>query len=146
MTLLKCKVIANEHAMELLVRNTINPWPEISQLQVAYDELVLFKHFKLEDLYSAPSFFYRQFVRELCVSFNEERSKNVMRPLGLNPRFDLNEQKGLICYFVLPYEKEVRKAALAFLFDAIYNEHAANWIEEVLCNQKYFIMVAQRIS
>ena len=146
MTLLKCKVIFNEHEMHRLVNYPVNPWPEKSQLLPLYDEELVFKHFKIGELGSAQNFFYRQFVRQLCINFNQERAQKVMRPLDLSPQFVSTEQKGLICFFVLPFEQEVRKAALAFLFDSIYVDNSANYIEEVLCNQKYFIMVAQRIT
>jgi hypothetical protein len=131
--------------MDQLVRY-VHPWPESSQLLSHYDEEVIFKYYNIEDLYSGQKFFYRQFVKNLCLNLNNERAQKVMKALDLKPRFESTEKNGILCYFVLPYEKEVRKTSLTFLFDSIFIENTSKYIEEVLCNQKYFIMVAQQIT
>jgi hypothetical protein len=68
-----------------------------------------------------------------------------MKALRLIPRFD-ECGDDIICRFHLPYGRELKKAAMAFFFDLIYNEATSLYTEKVICDDTYFIMVCKKMS
>lgn len=137
--------------MEILkkLETSEKEWPSDHHLRAYYDEQFILDFFQLDDGSSGQGFFTRYFVKKLCETFNKERPQKMMKALDLTPKFDQLLQtrpKTMICRFVLPFNPELRKAAMVFLFDVIYNDQTQLYTEKVLFDDHYFIMVSKRIS
>jgi len=126
-----------------------SPWPKENALHVVYDYKYLLDFFKVDDVATGQMFFTRTFVKTVCQNLNTERAQKVMKALGLIPRFDsiqVKDKNVLVCRFTLPYERGLKQASFAFFFDLIYNDETKCWVEKIICDENYFIMVSRIIS
>lgn len=129
------------------LEQSVKPWPSESRVLAAYDHQTINDYFNLGAELTGQNFFDRMFVRHLCNNLNSDRSQMLMTGMNIFPKFDQTDSKKMmVCRFVLPYNKNLRMAVMAFLFDAIYNEETRLYTEKVVCDDYYFIMVARQIS
>jgi hypothetical protein len=133
--------------MEFLkkLEKSVKTYPKESSLQAYYDYKFLLDFYRVENAYTGQGFFTQCFLEKLCDNLNSDRAQMIMKALRITPRFD-ECGEAIICRFQLPYNKELRKAAMAFFFDSIYNESTSLYTEKVICDDIYFIMVCKKIS
>lgn len=126
------------------LENSVKPYPKDSALLAYYDYKFLLDFYRVENRYNGKGFYTLCFFEKLCENLNSDRAQMVMKALRLIPRFDECGEE-IICRFDLPYNRELRKAAMVFFFDSIYNGTISLYTEKVICDDRYFIMVSKKM-
>ena len=98
-----------------------------------------------KDRFVGKNYHTRRFVAEICELLNDKGTKDILKLLKIYPKFDLIDPEKSITVFrvKLPFNKELRKEALAFLTETFCTKETEWFTEWTLTNKFYFIMLAR---
>lgn len=119
-------------------------YPKGNKLLPTYNMAKVMLHWN-EDRFNEKNYYTRCFVSEICKILNKKRTRDILKLLKIVPKFDLLDPEKCITVFrvLLPFNKELRKEAIAFLTETFYTQDTKLYSEWTLTNRDYFIMLVK---